>query len=210
GSTQFPLDRRWAAVQKDRSDVLGFGISRSFGKLRLDLNYTYVKSRSRIGYDYGAGIPGVDPALTGDGFPDLRFRQNIAEASLVYPLSRQLALRLLLRHEDGEIRDWHYDGVEANPVPAANQQTYLDAGPSDYRALVVGAFVRFDFGGWRRWPRRSSCVLRRSCSRWRRPPPRPTPSAPESSPPRCAWPVTASTATASRRPFRSWPDCSPS
>ena len=145
GSTQFPLDRRWAAVQKDRSDVLGFGISRSFGKLRLDLNYTYVKSRSRIGYDYGAGIPGVDPALTGDGFPDLRFRQNIAEASLVYPLSRQLALRLLLRHEDGEIRDWHYDGVEANPVPAANQQTYLDAGPSDYRALVVGAFVRFDF-----------------------------------------------------------------
>lgn len=145
GTSQFPLDRYWAASQKDRNDVLGFGFSRSFGKARFDLSYTYVKSRSRIRYEYGEAIAGAIPALVGEGWPDLRFRQDIAEANLVYPLSRQLALRLMLRHEGGKIRDWHYDGVDANPVPAANQQTYLDAGPSRYRALLVGAFVQFDF-----------------------------------------------------------------
>lgn len=145
GSTQFPLANRWATKQKDRSDVLGFGLSRSFGKVRFDANYTYVKSRSNIDYEYGAGLTGINAALTGDGFPDLRFRQSIAEASLLYPLSKQLAVRLLLRHESGKLDDWHYEGVAGNPVPGTNQQTYLDAGPSRYSALLVGAFVQFDF-----------------------------------------------------------------
>ncbi len=145
GSTQFPLDRRWAAQHKDRNDVVGFGFAHDFGRFRFDMNYTFAKAKTRIDYQYGAGIPGVDPVLTGTGYPDLTFRQNILEANVLVPLSKQLTLRLLLRHEDGKIRDWHYDGVDVNPVPAANQQTYLDAGPQDYSAVLVGAFVKFDF-----------------------------------------------------------------
>lgn len=145
GSAQFPLDRRWASQQKDRNDVVGFGFARDFGRFRFDMNYTYAMGRSRIAYQYGAGIPGVNPALSGNGFPDLKFTQNVLEANVMVPLTKQLTLRLLARHEDGRIRDWHYDGVDVNPVPGTNQQTYLDAGPQDYSAFLVGAFVKFDF-----------------------------------------------------------------
>ncbi len=145
GSTQFPLANGWSTGHRDRNDVLGFGLYRDFGRWRLDLSYTHVSGRSRIRYLYGSGIANVNPALTGDGFPDLRFIQNNLEANLVVPLGKRLLLRLMLRHEDGKIRDWHYDGVDVNPVPGTNQQTYLDAGPQRYRAFLVGMFVKLDF-----------------------------------------------------------------
>lgn len=145
GSTQFPLANTWTTTQKDRNDVLGLGLSRSFGKVRFDLSYTYAAGRSEADYVYGSGLATVNAALAGSGFSTLKFAQNILEANLLVPLARQLALRLLLRHEDGRIRDWHYDGVAANPVPGTNQQTYLDAGPKDYRAVLLGAFLRLDF-----------------------------------------------------------------
>jgi hypothetical protein len=46
-------------------------------------------------------------------------------------------MRLLVRYESGRIRDWHYDAVAANPMPA-NNGVYLDAGPQDYRDTMVG------------------------------------------------------------------------
>jgi hypothetical protein len=46
-------------------------------------------------------------------------------------------MRLLLRYESGKIRDWHYDGVAANPMPA-NNALYLDGGPQDYRTTTFG------------------------------------------------------------------------
>ena len=52
---------------------------------------------------------------------------------------------VLLRHERGRIKDWHYDGVAANPTPAANMQTYLDAGPQDYKVTVLGVMLQL---GW--------------------------------------------------------------
>jgi hypothetical protein len=96
---------------------------------------------------YGAGIviPPATRGLVDAGFSRLRFTQNILEAGLVMPIRKQLSIRMLLRHEQGKIRDWHYDGVAANPVPGTNQQVYLDAGPTDYRATLLGAFVKFDF-----------------------------------------------------------------
>ena len=37
------------------------------------------------------------------------------------------------------------DGVDANPTPAANQQTYLDAGPQNYKVTVLGVMLQL---GW--------------------------------------------------------------
>lgn len=147
GSTLLPLDRRWAFVHKDRSDVLGFGLFRDFGKARLDLSFTHVSGSTTMDQQYGAGIviPPATQGLVDGGFSRLRFTQNILEAGLVMPIRKQLSIRMLLRHEQGKIRDWHYDGVAANPVPGTNQQVYLDAGPIDYRATLLGAFVKFDF-----------------------------------------------------------------
>jgi hypothetical protein len=67
--------------------------------------------------------------------------QNVLNASLVIPIKRDVSLNLLSRFESGKIRDWHYDGVAANPMPA-NNAAYLDAGPQDYRARLFGVLIR--------------------------------------------------------------------
>jgi len=61
-------------------------------------------------------------------------------ANAVVPLYKRLSLRLLYRFEDAKIRDWHYDGVSVNPMPA-NNTVYLDGGPQDYHATVVGILL---------------------------------------------------------------------
>ena len=68
------------------------------------------------------------------------FNLNVA-----IPINKRLALRLLGRLEIGKIYDWHYDGLAQYPVPSNNQQTYLDAGPQNYRVSFVGALLKYDF-----------------------------------------------------------------
>ena len=109
----------------------------------LDLNYNYSEARTKINYQYGSNL-GISPAqasLIGDGWSDLTFKQNILETSLLVPITKVFAARFYYRFEDSKIRDWHYDGVRDNPVPAANA-VYLDSGPQDYRANVFGVFFR--------------------------------------------------------------------
>jgi hypothetical protein len=50
---------------------------------------------------------------------------------------------VIYRYERGRIRDWHYEGVAQNPMPA-NNAVYLDAGPLDYAVHVVGIVGRFN------------------------------------------------------------------
>ena len=52
-----------------------------------------------------------------------------------------MSLRLLYRFEDARIRDWHYDGVSVNPMPA-NNGAYLDFGPQDYKVHLFGVLFR--------------------------------------------------------------------
>jgi hypothetical protein len=82
-------------------------------------------------------------ALAGSGFSDLDFEQNVAEASAVVPLVRRLSLRLLYRYESAEIRDWHYDGIDQNTMPA-NNGAYLDFGPQKYNVNFFGVLFRFE------------------------------------------------------------------
>lgn len=148
GSTQFPLNRKWSEKQKDKNDVLGFGLNYDFGKAKLDMSYTYVNGSSKIDYSYdpaGLAMTAAATALAGSGFPALKFKQNIIEANLLVPYDKNTTIRLLYRYEDGRFADWHYDGVAAYPSPAANQQTYLDAGPQNYRVNILGALVKFSF-----------------------------------------------------------------
>ncbi|CAG0987363.1 hypothetical protein BURK2_02184 [Burkholderiales bacterium] len=148
GSVRFPLNRAYTVTHKELNDVLGIGGSYDFGKAKLDLNYSFAKGRTKINYGYdaaGLGLSAIASDLAGSGYGDLSFTQHIIEASVLVPVNKTIALHLLLRHETGKIRDWHYDGVEVNPVPGTNQQTYLDAGPKDYRINVIGALVRVQF-----------------------------------------------------------------
>jgi hypothetical protein len=145
-SPLFPVSRAWDLSQKDRHTVTGLGFHYEFGRVMSDLVYTYSSGRTRVRYGYNAaalGLNATQVALAGDGFSDLTFTQNIVEANAFLPLPKRLSLRLLYRFEDGRIRDWHYDGISVNPMPA-NNGAYLDFGPRDYTVHLFGALFRYE------------------------------------------------------------------
>ena len=80
------------------------------------------------------------PEVNG-AFPDLTYRQHLAEASLVFPVKAGLALRIFHRYENTRILDWHYTGLADNLLQG--QVLYLDPGPASYRANVFGLFIQY-------------------------------------------------------------------
>ena len=144
-SPLFPVSRTWTVSQDDRNSVAGLGFHYQLGRVLTEIGYTYSNGRTRIRYEYNAaalGLNAVQVALAGDGWSDLVFVQNFLDANAVVPLFKRLSLRLLYRFEDARIRDWHYDGVSVNPMPA-NNGAYLDFGPQDYKVHLFGALFRY-------------------------------------------------------------------
>lgn len=156
-SPLYPTSRTWTASQSDQSTSLGLGAQHDFGRMRGEVNASYTRGRTGLAYTFNAAALGLVTsgaptaaqqaalALIGDGMPDMLFEQRVMDLSLVFPMGKRTAARLLLRHEAGKIRDWHYDGVAANPTPSTNQQTYLDAGPQDYETTAVGIFLQLSW-----------------------------------------------------------------
>ena len=79
-------------------------------------------------------------ALSGS-FPDITYRQHLAETSLVFPISVRMAARVYYRYENTSVADWHYAGLAGNLVQG--QILYLGAGPQGYRANVFGIFLQY-------------------------------------------------------------------
>lgn len=143
----FPTSRSWENEQETRNQSASIGLRRDFGVAKLDAAYTYVSGTTTTSYTYNAAALGLTPAqvaLIGSGMPEARFTQNTFEANLGYPFSKTMTARLYYRYERGKVSDWHYDGVDVNPVPATNA-AYLDTGPTDYSAHTVGLFLKVDF-----------------------------------------------------------------
>ena len=136
-----------------------FGVGGRFdlSKARLDAAYTYTRGRTSIGYSFNAAGLGLATSgaptalqqttlgLIGDGFSDIAYDLDAIDVSVVVPMTRTTSVRLIARHEIGKVRDWHYDGVASNPAPATNQQVYLDSGPQDYKATLLGILLKVDF-----------------------------------------------------------------
>lgn len=155
-SPLYTTSRAWNVSQKNKSDTLGLGFRFDFSsKTVLDVNYTYTSNRTKIGYSYNAAALGLTTSglptatqlatlgLIGNGFSDLALTQNVVDASVLVPFTKESSVRVLGRFEVGKIRDWHYDGVAANPTPGVNMQTYLDSGPQNYRAYVIGVMYQY-------------------------------------------------------------------
>ena len=142
-SPLYPTSRTWTASHDDKSRSFSLGGSYDFHKAQLDVHVTETRGTSRIGYTYNADALGFTPAqvaLIGSGFPDITIQHTRVDANLIVPLSRRTTMRLFYLYEAERIRDWHYDGVAANPTPNTNQMTFLDSGPQDYHASVGGVF----------------------------------------------------------------------
>jgi hypothetical protein len=145
-SPLFPISRTWDVSQKDHNNVTGLGFHYEMGKVLSEVAYTYTNSRTKIGYGYNPaalGLNATQVALAGDGWSDLVFIQNVVEANATVPIRKRLSLRLIYRYEDDQLRDWHYDGISVNPMPA-NNGAYLDFGPQDYNVHLFGAFFRYE------------------------------------------------------------------
>ncbi len=74
--------------------------------------------------------------------PDLANDISYLDASLRFPLTPRLALRLIYRNQWESVRDWHYLKVDTTPVITANvnnppTRVMLDSDPQDYRGQLV-------------------------------------------------------------------------
>ena len=144
----------WNAVSTDRSEVLGLGLKTRLPKrVVLDLGYTLTRSVTRIGYGYsdagGAvlGTPGATLPDIGNAFPDMTYRLHALQGSVLVPVTKQISWRLVARYEQTKIADWHYTGLAAGALPSNAggllPATYIDRGPSDYHATVIGIFFQY-------------------------------------------------------------------
>jgi MtrB/PioB family decaheme-associated outer membrane protein len=146
-SPLYPTSRTWTNSQRSTNQALAIGGHYDFAQARLDVSYTYVNGRTKTSYTYNPAAYGFTPdqlALIGGGMPDSVYIQSIVDASALVPITKAVALRFYYRYENGRIGDWHYDGVQQNPVPDPFS-VYLDYGPQSYHASIAGVFVRYAF-----------------------------------------------------------------
>lgn len=147
-SPLFNTSRMFVTESDDRFHTFGLGGRYDFGKFRVELDYTYVTGVTEIGYKYNPAALGltnqVQLSMIGTGMPDLETTQQYLDLNLIVPVNKSVAVRGLYRYETGSVDDWHYNGVESNPVPLANA-VYLDSGAEDYDAHVVGLFLQVSF-----------------------------------------------------------------
>ena len=175
-SPLWPDSRTWEADTEDSNSAFGLAARYDMGFVRLELDGTYITGTTSVNYNYnqdalaGANDPKnpLTPAVNvaansaiwqyaGTGMPDQDYNQQIINFNIVFPINKSVAIRALYRYEQGSIDDWHYAGVDANPVPSFNavnaagvqaqaaQAVYLDSGPQDYHTNTIGLLVQVNF-----------------------------------------------------------------
>ena len=149
GGPFYSLGNQWSAKHTDRNHVVGAGVKQEFGKAVLNIDYSYSLGRTRIAYAYGIGgaINAANAVFAGYRMPDLANDISYLDASLRFPLTPRLALRLIYRNQWESVRDWHYLKVDTTPVITANvnnppAQVMLDSGPQDYRVNWFGVMLQ--------------------------------------------------------------------
>ena len=149
GSPLFPLINAWTADALDRNNVFGVGLRYSFSDSLFTLNFTHTRGRSDYRYDYtvGGAVLAAGAAAAGHSMPSIETRQSMLEANLMVPLTPKVSLRLITRYENGRIKDWHYQNLDAAPAAFLNNTllpaaVVLDGGPKDYRATLFGVMAQ--------------------------------------------------------------------
>jgi hypothetical protein len=150
GGTTYPLLQAWSLESEDRNHVLGVGLKQELGKASLNVDYTYSYGRTQIAYDYtvGGAISAANAVFAGNGMPDLAIDIDYLDASLRYPLTERLSVRVFYRYQKDRIRDWHYQNLDRVPVvgsPAAlPTAVILDSGPHDFEINWYGVMMQIE------------------------------------------------------------------
>lgn len=149
GSAYYPLSNAWDATFKDINHTLGAGFAHRFGKYRFESRYSFAWMKGKTDYAYasaagatvGSGVSETQTAAqAGTGFNDIRFTQHILETSLVWPVDKNLGVRLLHRYERRAVSDWHYDGISEQLI---GQKLYLGNSPENFSHQLLGLFLQY-------------------------------------------------------------------
>ncbi|HWH83551.1 MAG TPA: MtrB/PioB family outer membrane beta-barrel protein [Burkholderiaceae bacterium] len=154
GGNVYPTDDRWSVQSRDRTDVLGLGLKKSFNRgILLDASYSFTRSSTAIGYGYanagGAvlGSPGTALPDIGNAFPNMTYRLHSLQGSVLVPASKQLSWRFIARYEQLAINDWHYTGLVPGALPSNAggllPATFIDLGPRNYHSVVFGVLLQY-------------------------------------------------------------------
>ena len=147
-SPMYPTSRTWTATHDDRSRSLNVGGSYDIHKVRLTANITETRGTSAIELHLQCGRAGLH-ARTGGAdrqrLPGQHRQSHVHRRQHHRAAEHRVTMRLFYLYEAERIRDWHYDGVAANPTPSNNQMTFLDSGPQDYHVNVAGVFFSARF-----------------------------------------------------------------
>lgn len=146
GGPVFPQRNAWAAALDERDYTAGVGVEHRFelGDLELSSDVVYVRSRSEIALtaaSAGAAEGALPAGQTRSSLPEIAFERLIWESSLLWPFAERWRARFYYRYEDGDIEDFHFDGVGG----VIRQQLYLGTGQTPYQAHAVGAFLQYRF-----------------------------------------------------------------
>lgn len=131
---------RWWVDDTQKNQNYGLTFSHDFGKAKLDAGWNHVRTRGLTDYRYNSVAALAWPDLAeadGEGsYAPMEYRVRTFNLGLRFALNERASLRVFDSYERGDIRDWHYDGLDENLV--IDHRVYLDAGQAGYSANLIG------------------------------------------------------------------------
>lgn len=133
-----------AMETKNTTNVIGFGLTHDFGKVKFGANYTYSKGVTAIARAFGAtALTAANKTVeaTYGAWPDIVTTQNALDLNVLVPVNKKTSVRFLYRYESMALSDWHYD-----PLPTMTTNfVAADFGPQKYSTRLVGVFLLHTF-----------------------------------------------------------------
>ncbi len=108
------------------------------------LNYTYLRSKEELEYDYvsPSALPNaVDTASLSDHFQPLRFEDHVLDAQVWYQWTKWLESTLFYRLQRSTVKDFQQKDLQ----PRVNQNLLLAHTDENYTAHVFGASIGIRF-----------------------------------------------------------------
>jgi MtrB/PioB family decaheme-associated outer membrane protein len=145
GSATYPLANEWRGFTDETDQVIGAGVTHSFGPVAMRLNLIHSMSDSDVDYSFASPAAWANPTaaadVVGSGFPTIEFQRTTVELDLRWPFARDQSLRLNCQFERGRIDDYHYAGLTSRNV--IENVMLLGAVPEDWDTFAVGLFYQW-------------------------------------------------------------------
>lgn len=147
GGIIYPLGNAWWEYNRETNHLAGLGLNWQINRrVAIESNYTFSYGRGETDTrmaSAGALSTQEGPAPTDNAFPDLRDIEHWLETSVKFTVNEHTAVRLYHRYQAVNISDWHYLGLSNDEI--VNRTVYIDDGPEDYAAHLIGVFVQYRF-----------------------------------------------------------------